>query len=48
MLFDPALFHRSGSPRRASTLRRWARRLCLAALLAVGFGAALLLFAPLV
>ena len=42
MLFDPAL------PARSASLRRWLKRLCLAAFLAVGFAAALLLFAPLI
>lgn len=47
MLFDPTLFaeHRPLAP--GSALRRWARRLLICTLLAVGIGAALLLFAPL-
>ncbi|GAB4369887.1 MAG: hypothetical protein Kow00114_29930 [Kiloniellaceae bacterium] len=47
MLFDPVEFtiHRPLAP--GSALRRWLTRLCLAVCLAVGAGAALLLFAPL-
>lgn len=47
MLFDPTLFaeHRPFGP--GSALRRWLKRLCLVAFLAVGAAAALLLFAPL-
>ena len=41
MLFDPVL------PPRRDELARWLRRLCLAAVVAVGLAAALLLFVPL-
>ncbi len=47
MLFDPALITRHEPLAPGSALRRWARRLLLGALLAIGIGAALLLFAPL-
>jgi len=47
MLFDLAVItgHRPLAP--GSALRRWVRRLCLVAFVAVGAWAALLLFAPL-
>ncbi len=41
MLFDPVL------PPPRGGLGRWLRRLCLAAFVAIGLAAALLLFAPL-
>ncbi|WP_193367470.1 hypothetical protein [Pelagibius marinus] len=47
MLFDPAEFAGDAPLARGSALRRWLMRACLAVLLAVGLGAALLLFAPL-
>jgi hypothetical protein len=47
MLFDPALITRHEPLAPGSALRRWLKRLCLAACLAVGLAAALLLFAPL-
>lgn len=47
MLFDPAGFAGHAPLARGSALRRWLKRGCLAVVLAVGFGAALLLFAPL-
>jgi len=49
MLFDPAqkTAHRPGLLAPGSALRRWAKRLCLVAVVAVGAWAALLLFAPL-
>jgi hypothetical protein len=51
MLFDPADFAAYAPLARGSALRRWLKRAaictCLAAVLAVGLGAALLLFAPL-
>jgi len=49
MLFDPTLMtnHRSGPLARGSALRRWAKRLCLIAFLAVGVAATLLLLVPL-
>ncbi len=49
MLFDPTLLtrHRPGPLDRGSRLRRWLARLFVLALLAVGLGAALLLFVPL-
>ncbi|WP_422365254.1 hypothetical protein [Pelagibius sp.] len=49
MLFDPTLMtqHKPGPLDRGSRLRRWLSRLCLLALLGIGIGAALLLFAPL-
>ena len=47
MLFDPALITRHEPLAKGSALRRWLKRLCLVAFVAVGAGAALLLFAPL-
>lgn len=47
MQFDPAAFADQPSPIRRATLRRWLKRLCLLIFFAVGLGAALLLFAPL-
>lgn len=47
MLFSPAEAAAQTVFSRTSTLRRWAKRLGFCAVLAVGFGAALLLFAPL-
>jgi hypothetical protein len=47
MLFDPADFAAYAPLARGSALRRWLTRACLAVVLAVGLGAALLLFAPL-
>lgn len=49
MLFDPTLLtrHRPGPLGPGSRLRRWLARLFVLAALAVGIGAALLLFAPL-
>ncbi|MEO3428522.1 hypothetical protein AAFN88_06665 [Pelagibius sp. CAU 1746] len=48
MLFDPAEFAGESPLAPGSALRRWLTRGCLAVVLAVGLGAALLLFAPLV
>lgn len=50
MLFDPTLMtrYRPGPLDRGSALRRWLNRLCLIAVVVVGAGAALLLFAPLI
>ncbi|MGD1878428.1 MAG: hypothetical protein ACFB13_13130 [Kiloniellaceae bacterium] len=47
MLFDPAVItgHRPLAP--GSALRRWLKRLCFVAFVAIGTGAALLLFVPL-
>ncbi|WP_420349932.1 hypothetical protein [Pelagibius sp.] len=49
MLFDPTLMtqHKPGPLDRGSRLRRWSARLFVLALMGVGLGAALLLFAPL-
>jgi hypothetical protein len=47
MLFDPTLITRHEPLAKGSALRRWLKRLGLIAFLAVGVGAALLLFAPL-
>lgn len=47
MLFDPALITRHQPLAKGSALRRFLTRLGLIAFLAVGIGAALLLFAPL-
>jgi hypothetical protein len=48
MLFDPTLITRHEPLAQGSALRRFLARLGLVAVLAVGLGAALLLFAPLV
>lgn len=48
MLFDPTLITRHEPLAQGSALRRFLTRICLVAVLAVGLGAALLLFAPLV
>ena len=48
MLFDPAVITDHRPLAAGSALRRWLKRLCLAAFIAVGAGAALLLFAPLI
>jgi len=52
MLFDPAEFAGHAPLARGSALRRWLKRAavgtCLAVVLAVGLGAALLLFVPLI
>ena len=48
MLFDPAAFAGHAPLARGSALRRWLTRGCLAVVLTVGLGAALLLFAPLI
>lgn len=49
MLFDPTPLtrHRLGLLEPGSRLRRWLARLLVTAVLAVGLGAALLLFLPL-
>lgn len=47
MLFDPAVFTEHTPLARGTALRRWLKRIGFCAVLAVGFGAALLLFAPL-
>lgn len=47
MLFDPAQFTTHRPLAQGTALRRWLTRLCVGACLAVGAGAALLLFAPL-
>jgi hypothetical protein len=47
MLIDPGLLPHHEPLAPGSALRRWLKRLCLAACLAVGLAAALLLFAPL-
>ncbi|MGF1629984.1 MAG: hypothetical protein ACFCUT_10970 [Kiloniellaceae bacterium] len=47
MLIDPAQITRHEPLARGSALRRFLKRLLLIACLAVGIGAALLLFAPL-
>lgn len=47
MLFDPALITRRQPLAKRRALRRFLTRLGLIAFLAIGIGAALLLFAPL-
>ncbi len=49
MLFDPTSMtnRRPAPPARGSAFRRWLKRLCLAAFLAVGIAATLLLLVPL-
>jgi hypothetical protein len=48
MLFDPTLITRHEPLAQGSALRRFLTRLSLIAFVAVGMGAALLLFAPLI
>lgn len=48
MLFDPAWRADHTFLARGSTLRRWAKRLCLLVFFAVSLGATLLLFVPLI
>lgn len=48
MLFDPALITRHDPLAPGSALRRFLKRLGLAAFIVTGLGAAILLFAPLV
>lgn len=48
MLFDPTLITRHEPLAPGSSLRRFLTRLGLVAVLAIGIGAALLLFAPLI
>ena len=49
MLFDPTLLtrHKPGPLDRGSRLRRWLARLLALAVFAIGLGAALMLFVPL-
>jgi len=47
MLFDPLMIAREDPLAPGSALRRWLLRLIVLVVLAVGGGAALLLFAPL-
>jgi len=47
MLFDPSVITDHRPLARGTALRRWLKRACLVAFVAVGAGAALLLFAPL-